>query len=70
LETAEGVDSQPLLRQDKQVPEEISSITESKSITKEASNDDVKKEVQDQVNNDEEQVGEFGPASFACIQYK
>ncbi len=68
METAEGVDSQPLLRQDKQVPEEISSITESKSITKEASNNDVKKEVQDQVNNDEEQVGEFGPASITCTQ--
>ena len=61
-------DNQPLLQE--QVPDELSSLTEPKNITKEAiaSKDDIKNKVQDQVNNGEEQAGEFGPASFAYPQ--
>ena len=61
-------DNQPLLQE--QVPDELSSLTEPKSITKEAiaGKDDIQNKVQDQVNNGEEQAGEFGPASFACPQ--
>ena len=71
LETAEGIDSQPLM-QGRQVPEETSNLTESKvvgSIAKDARNEDnAKNGVQDQPNSGEEQTGEFGPAALAHPQ--